>query len=205
MKKLNIPKVLFLLSLTPYVAILIVLLVVAFTGYAYDETITRHNETVYGFNAMYVWIDVMYHGYFYFHNLNFRHFIFISLVVYQFVYLLKLRKIKIKTTNNETVKLNENNVTQKRLGKKSKIFLWVSLLPYAYIFVFAIISSFMGMGFFGNRSYGFDGFIAGLFIAPFTIIPILLICIIYQIIYLVLKRIEKMNNHCIEQKKGNSD
>lgn len=82
-------------------------------------------------------------------------------------------------------------------NKIPKILFIVSFLPYLLILLFGIISTFSGITFLFNTIYGFDAFIVSIFFIIynfFFFIPIIPICLIYQICYLLKNKIKKFKN-----------
>lgn len=78
---------------------------------------------------------------------------------------------------------------------KYKIFFLISLLPYFFIFSYAVYSAINGITYTFIQShiiYGFDGFLHGLITGLFGLIvfPILPICLTYQILYFVFRKKE---------------
>ncbi len=79
--------------------------------------------------------------------------------------------------------------------KIPKILFILSLIPYFLILIIGIISSFIGVSFFGEV-YGLGAFFLSIYsmIINFTMIPILPICLLYQIFYIMRKRIKYFKN-----------
>jgi len=71
----------------------------------------------------------------------------------------------------------------------NKIFLYLSLLPYAYIILFAFYSAFAGISysflFSSSTAYGFWGFLYAFIFGILQLIylPVLPVCMIFQFIY----------------------
>ena len=86
---------------------------------------------------------------------------------------------------------------RKKLSKKAivaKVFLWISILPYAYIIIHSVISAFVGGGTGFKTSYGVEAFLSTLVVLALyltVLIPILPVCLIYQVIYIIVKIIIK--------------
>jgi hypothetical protein len=80
--------------------------------------------------------------------------------------------------------------------KISKVFFLLSFLPYALLLLQALLSAIFGFTFIFSTSYGIKAFFDSLLIVGWhfiVVIPILPICFIYQIIYLIL--INKRNSN----------
>jgi len=78
--------------------------------------------------------------------------------------------------------------------QRAKIVLWISLLPYVVLIVMGIWHAFFGFTFFSATYYGWEGFINSIFIlgwACCVIYPVLPVCLIYQMGYLVYTVIKK--------------
>lgn len=71
--------------------------------------------------------------------------------------------------------------------KTARIFLWISFVPAVLILLYGVYCAFAGFDFF-STSYGIEGFTSSIVIMLWVfglIIPILPVCVIYQIIYLI--------------------
>lgn len=74
------------------------------------------------------------------------------------------------------------------MKKALKTLLILSFAPYVFLLGCGIYSAFAGFGFFFSTSYGFDAFrdcivFMGFLLCWYPVIPI---CLIYQIIYLII-------------------
>ncbi len=74
-----------------------------------------------------------------------------------------------------------------RKGKIAKIIFLISLMPYLILLLFGLWSTVFGFSWFFSTSYGIDAFISSIFVYGYLFSPILLICIVYQAIYLLSK------------------
>ena len=75
-----------------------------------------------------------------------------------------------------------------------KIILWISFVPYVVLLAMGIWHAFFGFTFFAATYTGWEGFVNSIFIlgwACCVIYPILPVCLLYQIIYMVYAIIEK--------------
>lgn len=77
--------------------------------------------------------------------------------------------------------------------KVLKIVLWISFLPYVWLLVYGIYSFFNGFTFIFSTSYGFTALyesivIMGIILCMYPVLPI---CLIYQLFYLICYFIKK--------------
>ena len=87
--------------------------------------------------------------------------------------------------------------------KTLKILLYVSFLPYIFILVISIWSIFNGFTFMVGTTYGFKAFYESAIIYGFilcTEIPIIPICVFYEIFYLLRYIMNKKNKKIKENK-----
>jgi len=74
--------------------------------------------------------------------------------------------------------------------KIAKVFLWISLLPYALLIFNSVGAAINGYSLmFSEKTYGFEAFFDSLVLAGYLMIvgaPILPICFIYQMVYLFI-------------------
>jgi len=69
-----------------------------------------------------------------------------------------------------------------------KIMFWISLLPYVILLVMGIWHAFFGFTFFSATYTGWEGFVNSVFIlgwACCVIYPVLPVCLLYQMIFLI--------------------
>ena len=84
-------------------------------------------------------------------------------------------------------------------NKILKILFIISFLPYFLIILSGILCAFSGISFISTQIYGFDAFLLTIWFAlySFTLeIPIIPICIIFQLCYILktnVKKIKKIN------------
>jgi hypothetical protein len=178
-KKQNKFKKFFLLSLLPYTVMLIMSVYSAIFGY--ENFVSGEN----GLNAAWHWMnDHVFSPWL--NGFNWIHLLFLIIVPYQFLYILKLRHIgkpfKLQTTG-KTV---------------AEVFFVLSLIPLIFILVFAIIAGLSEAGvnnsWFGvNMIYGIEAFWHTLWfgIAILSLFPIIPVCTIYQVVYVIVKIVEK--------------
>ncbi|MDO5156433.1 MAG: hypothetical protein Q4D51_10765 [Eubacteriales bacterium] len=85
-------------------------------------------------------------------------------------------------------------------SKATKIIFRLSFLPYILLFLYACYSAVAGFEFFGT-SYGIDAFTAALFLGAIVlcIIPVIPICIIYDIIYLILRNRNSISKQTLKK------
>lgn len=78
--------------------------------------------------------------------------------------------------------------------KLPRVLLYISFVPYALLFLYALFCSVEGFTFLFSTSYGLEAFLDALLIMGlfFCIIPVLPVCLIYQIFYLCRNRLKKM-------------
>lgn len=79
-------------------------------------------------------------------------------------------------------------------NKLTKIIFIISFLPYLLILGYGAICMFTGVSFFFSTSYGFEAFIIGILPALYfstLVVPIVPVCAIYQICYLLRKKFKK--------------
>lgn len=77
--------------------------------------------------------------------------------------------------------------------KATKIILILSFIPYIFLLFYSIYSSICGFTFFYQTSYGFEGFSDSIVIMGFLLCvyyPIIPVCLLYQIIYLIFNLIK---------------
>ena len=84
--------------------------------------------------------------------------------------------------------------------KVLKIILIISSLPFIGLLLIGIYSMFFGFTFFFSTSYGIEAFLGSIFIIGWLlcIIPVLPICLIYQIFYLIRHLVKKNKQKNIE-------
>ena len=76
----------------------------------------------------------------------------------------------------------------------ANIAFWVSLLPYGVLLVMGIWHAFFGFTFFSATYTGWEGFVNSVFIlgwACCVICPVLPVCLLYQMIYIVYAIIKR--------------
>lgn len=81
--------------------------------------------------------------------------------------------------------------------KMPKILFILSFIPYLLILIIGIKCAFNGITFIFNKVYGWEGFVLGVFsmLITFTLyIPIIPICLIFQIFYIFRKKIKIFKN-----------
>ena len=191
-------KKIFFLSLLPYIVILICCVFVAVFGYEWSQFYERE----YGERAVRIWLD-MYLFDWWFSLFGWIHLLFLTIVPYQILYLLKLRYIGkpkpkiIEPEKPENIERKETKLfkifgitvskvegSSPPLKKKKtagqiaeKVFLVLSFLPFIYL-LFMLLESGIGNSFY--------------YILLFALfVPIFPVCVIYQIIYLIVKITEK--------------
>ena len=71
-----------------------------------------------------------------------------------------------------------------RITKADKIWFAVSFLPITLDVLYGLYGAIAGIDFLWSKCYGFDGFILAAVFGGILIIPVLPLCIIWQIIYL---------------------
>lgn len=80
-------------------------------------------------------------------------------------------------------------------NKIPKIIFIISLLPYLFILLYGIFNAFAGISFFYSTSYGFEAFIISVFFMLYALtleIPIIPICLIFQICYIFRKKLTNL-------------
>ncbi len=81
--------------------------------------------------------------------------------------------------------------------KIGKIIFIISFVPYVMIPVYGLVCAFVGVDFFFSTCYGLEAFILGIIVAGYTLllmVPVIPVCAIYQICYLLRNRITKFSN-----------
>lgn len=81
--------------------------------------------------------------------------------------------------------------------KIPKIIFIISFLPYLFILLYGIFHAFAGVSFFNSTGYGFEAFIITIFfmLYIFTLeIPIIPICVIFEVCYIFRKKINIFKN-----------
>ncbi|MDR2532609.1 MAG: hypothetical protein LBC82_07185 [Oscillospiraceae bacterium] len=219
-KKQSKFKKFFLLSLLPYAIIIVICLVVAIFGY--EEP---HWRREYGLTAVYEWLSIYLFDA-WLQVPNRIHLLFLIIVPYQMLYILKLRHIgkpdhpakegneldKIENIKRKETKLfkifgvtiskveGDAPIRPKTKGQTAaKVIFVLSFIPHMFILLFSIPAGMsetgVNTGLFGsvNMVYGMEAFLHDLSwgIAVLIVVPILPICVIYQIIYIIVKIIEK--------------
>ena len=180
---MNRYKLLLFLSLMPYAAMILLILVVAVTGYSYY----LGEDKAFGMRAAQYWLvdsgD-------YWLRPNIRHLVMLVCVTYQITYFHKLRTVKSPPdTRSETPHF------QVKQSGSSRLLLKLSFIPYGLPVLFSIYAAIFGIDFLWSTSYGLEGAVIGLVggIVVLFFIPILPVCIIYQIVYAVSKKRESCN------------
>ena len=85
-----------------------------------------------------------------------------------------------------------------------KVLLIISSLPLIGVFIWAIYNAIFGTSFMGTEIYGFDAFVLTIIASFFMHVPVLAICIAYQLFYLI-RYIVKNNKIDIEIKSSSFD
>lgn len=84
---------------------------------------------------------------------------------------------------------------ESRITKADKIWFAVSFLPAALLLIYGLYGALTGVEFLWSKCYGFEGFLLAVIFGGILIIPVLPLCIIWQIIFLVnrhkVKKAEK--------------
>lgn len=78
-----------------------------------------------------------------------------------------------------------------------KIIFIASFLPYLFAIVIGIISAFLGISFFSDKIYGLNALMLGLYFAFYSlifIVPIVPFCLLFQICYILRKKIKRFKN-----------
>ena len=80
------------------------------------------------------------------------------------------------------------------MNKKLKIILIVSFVPYILVLLCGILCAIHGVTFIYNEVYGTDAFILGVMALGALLVfyvPIIPVCAIFQVVYLVRRKISK--------------
>ena len=85
---------------------------------------------------------------------------------------------------------NRKNKGKAPITKADKIWFRISFVPFMLVVLYGIFCSFFGISFLWSVSYGIDAFLIAVICgaALLVIIPVLPLCIVWQIIYLVRRR-----------------
>ena len=95
---------------------------------------------------------------------------------------------------------NRKNKGKKTITNADRIWFRLSLIPLLLIVLYGVYSAIFGISFLWSVSYGFYGFLTAVVCgaAILVIIPVLPLCIVWQIIYLIrrhkAKKAENMLN-----------
>lgn len=73
------------------------------------------------------------------------------------------------------------------ITKADKVWFVISFVPFALVMLYGLYGAFLGIDFLWSRNYGIDGFLLAVFFGGIFILPVLPLCIIWQIIYLVTR------------------
>ena len=74
------------------------------------------------------------------------------------------------------------------ITKADKIWFVISFVPFSLVMLYGMYGAFFGIDFLWSRNYGLDGFLLAVVFGGIFAIPVLPVCIIWQIIYLVTRR-----------------
>ena len=74
-----------------------------------------------------------------------------------------------------------------RITKADKIWFVISFIPFAMVMLYGLYGAVFGIDFLWSRNYGIDGFMLAVIFGGIFILPVLPLCIIWQIIYLVTR------------------
>ena len=82
------------------------------------------------------------------------------------------------------------------MKKAGKILYILSFLPASALLVIAVVSMLTGISFFSSRAYGFSAFVLTLLNGIYTlcVIPVLPVCVVYQLSYLIAPRFKRYTN-----------
>lgn len=86
--------------------------------------------------------------------------------------------------------------------KAPKIIFILSFIPYLLVLISGIAAAIFGAGFFFTNYYGWDGFVLGVIISAMgmtTVIPIIPVCLIYQIAYILRHKIKALGKISIKK------
>lgn len=81
-------------------------------------------------------------------------------------------------------------------SKVVKTLFIISFLPYLLVLIYGIIRSFLGFPFLFTVIYGFDAFVFSIVyvLYTFTIIPVIPICLIFQVCYILKNKVKRFKN-----------
>lgn len=82
---------------------------------------------------------------------------------------------------------NRKNKGKELITNADRIWFRLSFIPFGLIILYGLFSAFFGISFLWSKSYGMDGFLVAVACgaALLVIIPVLPLCIVWQVIYLV--------------------
>lgn len=73
------------------------------------------------------------------------------------------------------------------ITKADKVWFVISFVPFALVMLYGLYGAVFGIDFLWSRNYGIDGFLLAVFFGGIFALPVLPVCIIWQIIYLVTR------------------
>ncbi|WP_295087012.1 hypothetical protein [Ruminococcus sp.] len=94
---------------------------------------------------------------------------------------------------------NRKNKGKKTITKADMIWFRLSFVPFMLIVLYGIYSAIFGISFLWSVSYGFYGFLTAVVCgaAILVIIPVLPLCIVWQIIYLIRRHKAKKSEKAV--------
>lgn len=81
--------------------------------------------------------------------------------------------------------INRRKKRELRITKADKIWFAISFVPAALLLLYGLYGALTGVEFLWSKYYGFEGFFISVVFGGILIIPVLPLCIIWQIIFLV--------------------
>ena len=82
---------------------------------------------------------------------------------------------------------NRKNKGKELITNADRIWFRLSFIPFGLIILYGLFSAFFGISFLWSKSYGIDGFLIAVMcgLIAFVVFPVLPLCIVWQVIYLV--------------------
>jgi hypothetical protein len=88
---------------------------------------------------------------------------------------------------------NRKNRGKASVTNGDRIWFRLSFVPFMLMLLYGVYSAFFGIDFLWSRTYGIDGFLLAMMFGgiALVVIPVLPLCIVWQIIYIIRRRKEK--------------
>ncbi|MBR5684466.1 MAG: hypothetical protein IKW96_14525 [Ruminococcus sp.] len=85
---------------------------------------------------------------------------------------------------------NRKNKGKKAITNADRIWFRLSFVPFLLMLLYGVYSAFFGIDFLWSRSYGLDAFLIAVLFGgiALVVVPVLPLCIVWQVIYLIRRR-----------------